>query len=405
VNAPLRICLVSQEYPPETARGGIGSQTWNKARALARLGHAVHVLASSAERGPELRTAIEDGVTVHRLQPPGFEFPVYNPAAFWIGYSWAVLSALRRLEETARFDVIDFAEYGAEGFAYQSDRSEWGRTPVVVQLHGPLALFAERVGWPERESELFRIGTFLEDFSITQADALMACSANIADFTARFHGVPRSEIDVVHCGVDIEQFEPAPAPTRNGRPTVLFVGNVAANKGITTLCDAILRLRERHPGLRLQVLGKADDDLVDELAERARSERASDSFEFHGFVADRSQLPAFYRGADVFCSAADHEPGVANVYLEAMAAGRPVVAASTGAAPEAVIERETGLLVPPHDVAALATALDELLTDATLRERLGAAGRRRAEEYFALDRYIERVLAVYERAIAGVSSR
>ena len=115
-------------------------------------------------------------------------------------------------------------------------------------------------------------------------------------------------------------------------------------------------------------------------------------------------MPAFYQSAHVFCSPAEHEPGVANVYIEAMAAACPVVAADTGGAPEAVLDGETGLLVPPRDVDALTTALDRLLSDAAMRERLGGAGRRRAEEYFSVDRYIERVFAVYERALAAAPS-
>ena len=397
----LRICLVSQEYPPETARGGIGTQTWNKARALSRLGHDVHVLSSSAEPGPEVRTESRDGITVHRIQPPGFEFPVYETPAFWLGYSWAVLRALRRLEEAAAFDLIDFADYGAEGFAYQADRTAWNWTPVVVQLHAPIGLFAERIGWPEPGSDLYRVGTFMEDFSINHADALMACSSNIADFTASFHGVARDAIDVVHCGVDVDRFTPnAGGAETNGRPTVLFVGNIAPNKGVVTVFEAVLRLRDRHPQLRLQIVGKGDDELLQELEARAHREDSAQSFEFHGFVADRDRMPAFYQGADIFCSPAEHEPGVANVYIEAMAAACPVVAANAGGAPEAVLEHETGLLVPPDDAAAVAVALDRLLADAVLRERLGAGGRRRAEEYFAMDRYIERVLSTYERALA-----
>jgi glycosyltransferase involved in cell wall biosynthesis len=180
---------------------------------------------------------------------------------------------------------------------------------------------------------------------------------------------------------------------------VLFVGNVAANKGVMTACEAVLSLRERHPGLRLQILGTGDDDLIHDLQERARRENAADSIEVHGFVSVRERLPAFYRAADVVCSPAVHEVGVANVYIEAMAAGCPVVAADSGAAPEAIVQRETGLLVPPDDVGATAAALHEILADAGLRERLGAAGRRRAEEYFAMDHYVARVLASYQRAL------
>src|SRR5262245_24988221 len=130
----MKICLVAHEYPPETARGGIGTQTWNKARALARLGHAVHVLSRARDPGPDLRTEHEEGVVVHRMQPPGLEFPLYKQATYLLGYSWFVLRQLNRLREEVPFDVIDFPDYGGEAFAYLMDRTMWNWTPVVVQL-------------------------------------------------------------------------------------------------------------------------------------------------------------------------------------------------------------------------------------------------------------------------------
>ncbi|PYT28129.1 MAG: hypothetical protein DMG58_18915 [Acidobacteria bacterium] len=66
----MNICLVSQEYPPETARGGIGTQTWNKAKSLSQLGHEVHVLTCAGAEGPDLRSESCSGVMVHRMQTP-----------------------------------------------------------------------------------------------------------------------------------------------------------------------------------------------------------------------------------------------------------------------------------------------------------------------------------------------
>jgi glycosyltransferase involved in cell wall biosynthesis len=396
----MNICLVSQEYPPETARGGIGTQTWNKARALTRLGHTVHVLTSSAKRAASLRTETTNGITVHRMQPPGFDFPVYTKPTYWLGYAWSVVRELNRILASTRFDIIDFAEYGAEGFAYQLDRTIWNWVPVVIQLHGPLAIFSERIGWPERDSDFFRVCTSMEDISIKHADARMACSSNIADFVAAFHGVLRESIDVVHCGVDDEKFRPpATDEPRAARPTVLFVGNIAANKGVNAIFEVVLRLRAKYPDIRLQILGKADDGQLESFQARARSLGAEDNFQFCGFVG-REQLPEFYRRAHVFASPAQHEPGVANVYIEAMACACPVVASTTGGAPEAVVHQRTGLLVPPNDIDALAQALDQILGDPEIQKRMGDAGRRRVEDYFAMDKYIARVLAIYKKAIA-----
>lgn len=399
----MRICLVSQEYPPETARGGIGTQTWNKARTLARLGHTVHVLSSSRTSGPDLRTEIEGGVTLHRMRPleeeTGTEFPVYNPATYAVGYTWNVLRHLHHLMRTTEFDLIDFAEYGAEGFAYQLDRTPWNWIPVVVQLHAPLAMLAECLNWPPKDSDLYRVGTFMEGISIERADGLMACSANIADFTAAFYGIARERIDVVHCGVDAEAFRPGDEKQRaEDRPTVLFVGNIARNKGVETLFAAVLQLRSRYPNIRLQILGTGDDDLREDLQRWARRSGAEANIEFHGFI-EHSSLPDFYRRANVFCSPALYEGGVANVYLEAMACGCPVVASVAGGAPEAVTDGETGVLVPPEDEGAVAAALDHILGNRDLARQMGEAARQRVEDYFAMDKYIVRVLKNYQKAI------
>src|SRR5262249_55542112 len=243
--------------------------------------------------------------TVHRMQPPGEEFPVYTTPAYWLGYSWLVLRRLHRLMGAVALDVIDFPEYGAEGFAYQLDRTEWNWAPVVVQLHGPVAMFVEHIGWPERGSDLHRVGTAMEELSIKRADALMACSANIADLTARLYGVPREAIDVVHCGVDAETFRPPAERAVGGRPTVLFVGNIVGNKGVEVVFEAMLRLRRRYPDVRLQVVGDCGG-LAQELQERARGAGAAANVEFTGFVG-RAGLPALYQGADVFCSPAQYE--------------------------------------------------------------------------------------------------
>jgi glycosyltransferase involved in cell wall biosynthesis len=401
----MRIGLVSEEYPPDTARGGIGTQTWNKAEALTRLGHEVHVLSCAAGAGdaPDLVTTSAGGVAVHRMQPPaeepGREFPVFEQAAYSLGYTWSVARHLHQLMEASQFDVFNFPEYGAEGFAYQLNRTRWNWVPVVVQLHGPLAMFSERIGWPPPESDYYRIGTYLEGASIRWADALMASSANIADFTSDFYGVPRESIGVVHCGVDADVFQPPSNGEAPPRPTVLFAGNVAPNKGVTIVFEAVMRLRERFPNILLRILGKGDDRLATELERRARADGAAGNLEILGFVGDRSALPDLYRSASVFCSPAQHEVGVANVYVEAMACGCPVVASTTGGAPEAVDEGESGLLVRPGDVDATAAALDRILSDPELRGRMGAASRRRVEDYFARERYIARVLSVYEDGI------
>src|SRR5829696_5990230 len=176
----MKICLVSQQYPPDTAAGGIGTQTMLKAQHLARRGHTVHVVSSTLD-GPA-RVARDGDVTVHRLPYPTVDTPFCETSVLWIGFSYAVAAKLADLTERIDFDLIEFPEYGAEGFVYQIERPQPRRVSVVVMLHGSLAMFAERVGWPEPDSDLWRVGAFLEEQAILKADLLLAASHNIAAF-------------------------------------------------------------------------------------------------------------------------------------------------------------------------------------------------------------------------------
>jgi glycosyltransferase involved in cell wall biosynthesis len=96
---------------------------------------------------------------------------------------------------------------------------------------------------------------------------------------------------------------------------------------------------------------------------------------------------------------------VANVYIEAMASGCPVVASKTGGAPEAVADGESGLLVPPRDVDATATALDRIIGDSDLHRRMSTTARAEVERYFAVERYTDRVLVTYARAMERSEER
>src|SRR5260370_40770434 len=97
----MNICLVSQNYPPETAQGGIGTQARNKACELVRLGHSVHVLSSAKSGATRLTTRGDVGVVVHRMPPlgqePGVDLGIYHPHTYWEGHSWSVFSAMRQL--------------------------------------------------------------------------------------------------------------------------------------------------------------------------------------------------------------------------------------------------------------------------------------------------------------------
>jgi glycosyltransferase involved in cell wall biosynthesis len=394
----MRICLVSQEYPPGYV-GGIGTQTRVKALGLAAQGHEVEILTAGEESGPALTTRHEEELTVHALRPPGGAFPVQRTEAYWLGYTWAVHSALRTLTERRRYDVVDFADYAAEGFAHQLDRADDDPVALVVHLHGSLGMFSEQIGWPPPGDPLLRVGGFMEDVSIESADRLLAASHSIAELTCSRLGIEESRIDVVAGAVDSELFAPAPATAQNGRaPRLLFVGNLVANKGVATVLEAFIRLAREHPGLSLTIAGSADEEMAGELRSRAAEAGLAERVDLRGFV-EHEDLPGLYRSADVFAAPSQYEGGLGLVYLEAMACGLPVIATAAGGSAEAIADGETGLLLERGDLDETAAAIGTLLGDPALRARMGAAGRKRVCEHFTPARYAAKVSRAYELAI------
>ena len=284
----MRIALVSQEYPPETAKGGIGSQTYAKAHGLAALGHEVRVLsrATGAERVERW-----DG-PVRVTRGPGIEsrLAVYTPSADWVTYSGEVAAALAGLHAETPFDLVDFPEWGAEGYVHLLNQSKWNRIPTVIQLHGPLVMLAHTLGWPELDSEFYRTGMHLEGTCLRLADAIFSSSRCSAEWCARHYGIRGAEIPVLHTGVDTELFRPSETP-KAARPTILFVGKLELNKGVRQLVEAAIELAAEFSDLRLRLLGRGSDRMNQELQALVKARGVPGLLELAGFVP-REELPA-----------------------------------------------------------------------------------------------------------------
>jgi glycosyltransferase involved in cell wall biosynthesis len=368
----MRICLVSQEYPPETASGGLGSQTYLKAHGLAELGHQVHVIARSPDADRHER---KDGL-VHILRIPGFygRLPMYTPAVQWLTYSAEIAAALWELHARAPLDLIDFPEWGAEGYVHLLNRTEWNRVPVVVQLHGPLVMFAHMMNWPEVDSEFYRVGTAMEATCLRMADAVFSSGSTSIEWCERHYGLAPGSVPILHTGVDTRLFHPGAAPAKAAKRTIVLVGKITVNKGIAVLIDAACQLAAEVPGVRLRLIGAGDPRLVEQLRDRAAGPGCPELLELPGYVA-REDLPEQLAQSHLFAMPSFFEGGPGLAYLEAMACGLPVVACNGTGAVDVVRDGMNGLLVPPGDVPALVVALRRLLTDEALRERMGRDAR------------------------------
>lgn len=223
-----------------------------------------------------------------------------------------------------------------------------------------------------------------------KADRLVCVSRAVADHMIE-QGIPADRLVVVHNGIDPAPYlsaEPADLPVPAGAFVVGTVAHLSPKKGFAELATAAALV----PGAHFVVAGEGPM--------RPYLGRVASALQgrLH-LLGWRDDVPALMRRIDAYCLPSLREP-FGLVLLEAMAAGRPVVAFRSGGAPEVVADGETGLLVPAGDVEALAAAIRRLAEDSELRERLGAAGQARMLGRFTLERQAAR-LAEEFRAAAG----
>ncbi|MER5643665.1 glycosyltransferase [Streptosporangium sp. NPDC002524] len=215
-------------------------------------------------------------------------------------------------------------------------------------------------------------------------------------------GVPRRNISVIPCGVDVERFRrQGPAAARGTRPRLLHVGPLSADKGVHTAIRAL----EGIPEAELIIAGgPASVDLEhDADAHRmmllAKEIGVDDRITVLGHVPHAS-IAKLMRSADVVVSLPREAPaGV--VALEAMACGVPVIASAVGAHLDSVVDGVTGLLVPADRPAQTSRLTRELLADPTRRTALGFAGADRARSRYSWERISQELVHVYETALSG----
>jgi glycosyltransferase involved in cell wall biosynthesis len=196
---------------------------------------------------------------------------------------------------------------------------------------------------------------------------------------------------VIYPGVNV-----GPRARRRNRSSVIIgtLGRLVPVKGISTLLSSMAVLLNKFPATKLEIAGEGPER--ERLEERANALAIESNVRFVGWKSDSAGA---LRRWDIYAQPSAAE-GFGIAALEAMAAGLPVVASATGGLREAVVNRETGILVPPLDSSLLASALIELIGDSALRARLGDAGRERADTEFPISREVEEIQAAYASLLA-----
>jgi rhamnosyl/mannosyltransferase len=303
----------------------------------------------------------------------------------------------RRQAEVTR--AWSFAPVGSQELAPSYLAAAWRRADVI-HLHHPNSL--ADVAYALRPSLAPLVVTQHADYPsflyrlpakyvLHRAEAIVVPSTAHIALSRELRGFEQ-KVSVIPFGIDERRWGLVPPPLPGNPPRALFIGRLAAYKGV----DFLLRALELVPELRLDIVGSGPER--NRLQTLARALAVADRVKWWGQYPDED-LPRRMADADfVVLPSVSTEEMFGLVLLEAMAAGRPVI---TTDVPSGVREVNapgvTGLEVPMRDPGALAAAMRTLAEDPALRERMGAAGRGRVQERFTVGRMVEAHLELYQR--------
>ena len=365
--------------------------------------------------GPQLRAFTEAGMEVIGVSAPG---PFVPQLESWgirheplrhatrsaaVGQDLMALVELWQLFRRLRPDIVH-THNPKPGLYGRAAARAAGVTGVVNTVHGLYASPEDRV---ERKAIVY----VLERAASMCSGAELVQNPEDLEVLARL-GVPRDKLVLLGNGVDLQRFRPetnehsrrevrADLGVYDDSVVVGMVGRLVWGKGFSELFAAAESISERRPGVVFVVVGGSDPDKADAIPPEKLAAAGR-----HGrmiFTGERDDMEHVYPAFDIF-ALPSHREGFPRSAMEAAASGLPVIATDIRGCRQVVSHGQSGLLVPLHDAARLAEAIEELVLDPALRQRMGAAGRHKAEEEFDERAVVSKTMDAYERVLDRATS-
>ena len=377
----MKIALVSPydfAYP-----GGVANHITNLDRCLTRMGHEVKVIA------PASKAVSTFG---DRFIPIGQPRPIPTSGSICrITVSLRLGSKIKAVLNEEKFDIVHLHEPFMPMLC--SAVLRFSDVPNIGTFHACDGSPGYNLGWP--------IGRMMLRRRAPKLDGKVAVSKPAMEFVSKY--VP-GYYNIIPNGVDLEHFSPDVSPIEefcDGKQNILFVGRLERRKGLKYLFQAYQQVKQELPNSRLIVVGPGTR--LRKKYEKSVIRNGLKDVIFVGYTP-HTELPRYYKTADVFCSPATGRESFGIVLLEAMAVGKPIVATNIEGYASVVTHGEDGLLVPPKDSRRLAQTLISLMSDETLRQKMGARGRLTARQY-SWEHIAQRVFDYYGRVLSESPQR
>ena len=325
----------------------------------------------------------DKGVVGEEIEDLGIEVICLN-RDFKRGFYWTVVKELRTLMKQRNIQIVRTHEYRAN-------------------LHGRLAALLAKVPcivgsvhnvYNARDKKLNRriLNRYLGIFT----DRVVAVSEEVKKEIVRYDSVPENKVAVIYNGVDRKRFVDIDAQSIRSEfhipkstPIIGTVGRFFPQKGQKYLLEAVAKVRNKFPHIAVFVIG--DGSLKEELQDHTKKLNIEQNIIFTGV---RRDIPALLAAMDIFIFPSLWE-GFGNALVEAMAAGKPIIATDIPSVREILDSGKSGIVVPPANSEAIARSLDLLLSDRALAENLGNAARERALSSFTIDSTVRGYSSLY----------
>ncbi len=401
----MRIAILSYEYPPETGFGGIGTYAYYQARALAKLGHDVHVFAGSTKNG--VFHSEHEGVKVTRIKREGVVNGLLDNArktrAWWfqnrVTTATDAYEGLAKAHSKKPFDFIEAPECGADAMV----ASTFLTVPVAVRFHSPARLIMNIYDTPKIDRVLT---AFAEQLGINQAAVLTSCSQFLADEVAS-KMAEQDPIHVIPNGIDVPLFdrdEGIDVFEKFGLPRdkkiIFFANRMEERKGIHIVQKMVEATLAKYPDIAFAFAGRDLFGFMEkQILPWVKDRQLQDRFFYLGQLA-LPEVRAVLKKSSIFLIPSLWE-NCPYSCLEAMTAGRAIVSSDCGGMPELVEHERTGLLAKNGDPASFVAALQRMIEDDGLRARCGQNARAEVEKRLTDVAIGKRSVDVYQSFLDG----
>lgn len=403
----MRICLISREFPPDTGWGGIGTFVHDLALGLKEIGQEVEVISLSKDG----RNSVIDykGVPIHRVAVDD-SLDQYQMLLSVMPYSHSLLKALwslhnkfLELNAQKKFDVVEVPEMFGEGVFLSLSK----QCPLVVRLYTPHFKFIDDKLHLIDDAFDHQFLGLIEKLTLLTADVVTSPSSDLGDYVSQSVGFQEDEMVVIRGLIDTNRFCPEgpKALTDDSHLKVIFVGRLEERKGVYQLIKAIPEVVKQCPKVRFYLIGNDTKTAAGSKSVRAELEKELERNGCAKYViftgpVPHASMPEYFRSSDIFVlpSLYDNAPLTC---LEAISSGTALIGTSAGGMKEYVVNGESGTIVPPADVPALANALIDLLSNEEKRKSYGVEARKRALELYDRKITAAKTVELYQFAKAN----